>query len=574
MDPSRLNASLKQAERLLNTASLHDAEAIYREILNEVPGQPKASQGLGLIALHTGNASAAVELLQTAAISLPNDPSINTQLGLAFGAAGDPKSSEFCLRRALELAPNFADGHLNLANLLLESGRITEAATSYKNAIELAPENGSIHYGIGLLEMRRGDQSAAIEAFETAVRFAPALFPARVNLANLMLYAGQHAKAVSHLEEAVAYAPNNFDAQLNLCAALQQTNRTSEAVEVARSALSLVPESPELLLNLSSAETADGHPEDAWRTLDRALGIAPDYAPAKLNRAMVRLLLNDIPGAWEDFETRPSRGAIPTPGIAAIQEWQNQSLEGKVIIVWAEQGFGDVLQFVRFLPRLKELGAKVIFAATQPLQRLLTFFDGIDAYYDLDGSEPLPFIDFHLPLLSIMHRLKISKMDVRASRNYIKTQNTKSELWQPSDSKSIGLCWQGSSTNPNDHRRSLQPDDLFKRLQKFDLELVGLQYGANDTLINNPGGLVSDFTDLALLIKQLDLVITVDTSVAHLAGAMGKPVWVMLPFAPDWRWMTIRSDSPWYPSMRLFRQARPGDWISVYNALEDAITEL
>ena len=574
MDPSHLNASLEQAERLLNKGLLHDAEAMYREILHKLPGQPRASQGLGLIALHTGNASAAVELLQMAAISLPDDPSINTQLGLAFGAAGDPKSSEACLRQALNLAPSFADGHLNLANLLLESGRINEAAISYKKAVELAPENGSIHYGIGLLEMRRGDNSAATVAFETAVRFAPALFPARVNLANLMLYTGQHAEAVLQLEEAVAYAPNNFDAQLNLCAALQQTNRTKEAVEVARSALSLAPDSPELLLNLSSAETADGHPEDAWRTLDRALGIAADYAPAKLNRAMVRLLLNDMPDAWEDFEARPTRGAIPNPAIAAIKEWQDQTLDGKIILVWAEQGFGDVLQFVRFLPRLKELGAKVIFATTKPLLRLLASFKDIDAYYDLNGSEPFPFVDFHLPLLSIMHRLKISENDVKATKKYITTPRIRSELWQPSGSKSIGLCWQGSPTNPNDHRRSLQPDELFKRLQKADLELVGLQYGTDNTLINNPGGLVTDFTDLAVLIEQLDLVITVDTSVAHLAGAMGKRVWVMLPFAPDWRWMTGRSDTPWYPSMRLFRQARPGDWMSVYKALEDALTEI
>jgi len=574
VDPSRLKASLEQAERLLNKGSLHDAEAIYRELLSELPGQPKASQGLGLIALHTGNASAAVELLQVAAISLPNDPSITTQLGLAFGAAGDPKSSETCLRKALELAPSFADGHLNLANLFLESGRITEAAKSYKNAIKLAPKNGSIHYGIGLLEMRRGDHPSAIAAFEKAIQFAPALFPARVNLANLMLLNGQHEKAVLQLEAAVAYAPNNFDAQLNLCAALQQTNRTNEAVEVARSALSLAPESPELLLNLSSAETDDGHPEDAWRTLDRALGIAPDYAPAKLNRAMIRLLLSDMPDAWEDFEARPSRGALPNPGIAEIQEWQDDSLDGKSILIWAEQGFGDVLQFVRFLPRLKELGAKVILAATQPLQRLLTPFEGIDKFYALDGSEPLPLVDFHLPLLSIMHRLNISEIDLQTSKNYITGPKITSELWQPTSSKSIGLCWQGSPTNPNDHRRSLQPDELFKFLQKCDFELVGLQYGAGDTRINNPGGCVSDFFDLAALIEQLDLIITVDTSIAHLAGAMGKRVWVMLPFAPDWRWMTERSDTPWYPSMRLFRQVRPGDWISVYTSLEQALTEI
>ena len=222
MDASRLNASLDQAERLLNQGSLHDAEAIYREVLDESPGQPIASQGLGLIALHTGHASAAVELLQMAAIGQPDDAAIHTHLGLAFGAASDQASSEACLRKAIDLAPSFADAHLNLANLLLETERINDAAQSYERAEQLAPESGPVYYGTAMLEMRRGDHSAAIEALETALRFAPALLPARVNLANLLLHTGQPTEAVAHLEEAVAIAPNNFDAQLNLCAALQQ----------------------------------------------------------------------------------------------------------------------------------------------------------------------------------------------------------------------------------------------------------------------------------------------------------------------------------------------------------------
>ncbi|MEC8163252.1 MAG: tetratricopeptide repeat protein, partial [Pseudomonadota bacterium] len=154
MDLARLNASLDQAERLLNQGSLHDAEAIYREVLDEVPGQPIASQGLGLIALHTGHASAAVELLQMAAIGRPDDAAIHTHLGLAFGAASDQASSEACLRKAIDLAPSFADAHLNLANLLLETGRINDAAQSYERAEELAPESGPVFYGTAMLEMR------------------------------------------------------------------------------------------------------------------------------------------------------------------------------------------------------------------------------------------------------------------------------------------------------------------------------------------------------------------------------------------------------------------------------------
>ena len=326
MDASRLNASLDQAERLLNQGSLHDAEAIYREVLDEVPGQPIASQGLGLIALHTGHASAAVELLQMAAIGQPDDAAIHTHLGLAFGAAGDQASSEACLRKAIDLAPSFADAHLNLANLLLETRRINDAAQSYERAKELAPESGPVYYGTAMLEMRRGDHSAAIEALETALHFAPALLPARVNLANLLLHTGKHAEAVAHLEEAVAIAPNNFDAQLNCVRPFNKP--TGHPKPWSRDRFVTCAGEPRTPSKFELRGTADGHPEEAWRTRSgtrRRTGLCASETQSRYGPPTSKRYARGL----EDFEARPSRGAIPRLEIAASRNGKDRPRRGK-----------------------------------------------------------------------------------------------------------------------------------------------------------------------------------------------------------------------------------------------------
>ena len=573
MEQAQLNTTLEQAERLLSQGALHDAEALYRDILNAVPGQPKASQGLGLIALHTGHASAAVELLQMAAIDLPDDARIHANLGLALATAGDASSAESCYLKAIKLAENFVDPHLNLANLLLETGRTEEAADAYADAERLAPNSGPVHYGRSMLEMRRGRPNAAIASLRKAIAHAPSLLPARINLANLLYHDGKREDAVEALEEAVMYSPDSFDARLNLCAMLQQTDRTTEAVAIARDTLALAPESPELLLNLSTAETADGQPEEAWRTLDRAIGVAPDYAPAKLNRAMVRLLLGDLPGAWEDFEARPSRGILPHPNIPAIPAWKGDDLTGKTIIVWAEQGYGDTIQFARFLPRLKAMGGQVIFLAPEAIAPLFTEFPSVDATLIRDQIVNLPAADFQIPILSLTHYLSISLQDIENESSYLIANHHPVPHYASGDFPIIGICWQGSETNPNDHKRSVAPTALLDRLETHEIQIIGLQYGAHDAPIENPGAGAADFGELATIIMACDLIISVDTSVAHLAGALGKSVWTLLPYAPDWRWGLTGQETPWYPTMRLFRQSEPGNWDSAFDALATALKQ-
>ncbi len=572
MDESELELALEKAGADLAAGNLESAEIQYRTVLEENPGQPDAAYGLGIVALQTGYAEEAAELLQTAAIGAPEEPIIQCHLGLAWRTLDDFPKAEASYRKALALKPGHRDSQINLANLYIETDRLEEAEKIVTDYLDAEPNDPAGHYAMGLIHAQRGQGLAAIRAFERAIEYAPDLLPARVNLANLLLLSGDRSGAIDQLETAVAQSPDSFDAKLNLCAALQQADRTTEAVTVAHDALALAPESPELLLNLGAAEMTDGRPEDAWRTLDRALGVAPDYAPAKLNRGMARFLMGDLPGAWSDYESRPSRGVLPHPDIAEIPEWHGEDIAGRSIIVWAEQGYGDVIQFARYLPHLTARGAAVYFDVPPPLAPLFRENVGLAGLIVRDRDETLPTVDFQIPVLSLPHRFETALETIPAEIPYLDCAHA-----PPADLPAglkVGLCWQGSESNPNDHRRSIDPSLLIDSLEYAGAPpLIGLQYDVADPPIPNPGGAVTDFGGMAALIKEVDLVISVDTGVAHLAGALGKPVWVLLPFAPDWRWMTDRADSPWYPTMRLFRQSRPGDWPGVLDNVRAALKD-
>jgi hypothetical protein len=286
---------------------------------------------------------------------------------------------------------------------------------------------------------------------------------------------------------------------------------------------------------------------------------------------MVRLLLEDMPGGWDDFEARPSRGILPNPLIAQIPAWKGEDLSERSIIVWAEQGYGDVIQFARFLPILKARGARVFLHVPLALERLFAGIPALTGILVRERDEDLPIADFQLPILSIMNRLNIGPKNIELTKDFT-LQSTRGIKVSVNDDKPIiGICWQGSETNPNDHRRSISLSALLDRLESADLRFIGLQFDIPDAPLYNPGKDVKDFAEMASLIQQTDLVISVDTSVAHLAGTLKKPVWTMLSYAPDWRWQTEREDSPWYPTMRLFRQPTPGDWNGVFDQIAAAL---
>jgi hypothetical protein len=278
-----------------------------------------------------------------------------------------------------------------------------------------------------------------------------------------------------------------------------------------------------------------------------------------------------LPGGWEDLEARPSRGIIPHPSIAKIPMWKGEDLSERSIIVWAEQGYGDVIQFARFLPILKERGARVFLHVPLALERLFAGIPAIAGILVAERDRDLPIADFQLPILSIMNRLNIGLEDIELTKDFIPQSTRGIELSIDDDKPIVGICWQGSETNPNDHRRSISPAALLDRLADTDFQFIGLQFGIPDAPLDNPGKDVQDFAEMASLIQQTDLVISVDTSVVHLAGTLKKPVWTMLPYAPDWRWQTEREDSPWYPTMRLFRQPSPGDWNGVFEQVTSAL---
>jgi len=571
-EAAELEEALANAGELHEAGELEQAETIYRNILERYPDHPGTLHRLGIVALQTQHLDSAIELIEKAIAGNAANPDYHGHLGLARFAKGDFQGAEQCYRSALAFDEGHLDSRINLGNVLLQTGRVDEAEAEYNRALEADPASETAHYGLALAHLGRNDLDAAADALLAALKIAPDFLAARINLSNLLLQKGQADAAVANLREAVRLVPESFDARLNLGVALQQANKPGDAVAVAKETLALSPDSPELLLNLGAAHLANGEPAAACDALDRALAAAPDYAPARLNRAMACLVAGNFEDGWHDYEARPSRGVLPDPGIAELPEWDGGDPAGKRILVWAEQGYGDAIQFARYLPMLAERGATVFFHVPPPLARLFEGLGGIERLLVRDRDTELPDVDAQIPLLSLPYRMATTLETIPAKPAYL-TAPTAEDAEPSGDTRRIGLCWQGSATNPNDLRRSVDPGPLVEALDRPGIELIGLQYGAEGAPLDNPGGMVGDFAGMAALIQGLDLVVTVDTGVAHLAGALGKPVWTLLPFAPDWRWLLDRDDSPWYPSMRLFRQPSPGDWTAAFRDISAALDE-
>jgi hypothetical protein len=324
---------------------------------------------------------------------------------------------------------------------------------------------------------------------------------------------------------------------------------------------------------LGRALAALNRQEEAIGRFARALEFDPSLAQARLNMAMARLALGEYAAGWPDYEARWRSVNYPAPRGYSQPLWDGRAdLAGKTILLYFEQGLGDTIQFARYVPLLAQRGARVVLETPKPLARLFRSLPGV-ASLPCAGDPP-PDFDFHAPLLSLPLAFQTTVDSIPASVPYLHAEPVKTEA-------SIGLCWAGNPSNPNDWNRSIPLADLVpllevpggrflslqKILRKGDEEILAGR--ANVDVESDRRG--ADFADTAALVTALDLVITVDTAVAHLAGALGRPVWVLLPFSAHWAWLRERQDSPWYPTVRLFRQPCPGDWRSVINLASEAL---
>ena len=479
-----------------------------------------------------------------------NQPRAWHLLGVIAHQKGEHEVARTCISRALELNPNDAEAHGNLGTVLQAQGRLDEAAASGRQAVALNPGSASAHFNLGNTLSAQFNFSLAVDCYR---------------------------EAIALLTKGVA-GPDIADVRYNLATAFYELGEFDESKAEFEAVLQVRPAWVEAHHNLSNVLMGQGDYAGSAAFCQRALDLQPDFAKAHYNRAVLSLLAGSFELGWTEYEWRWKAGNIP-PRELARPEWQGDPLSGQTILLFDEQGMGDTFQFIRFASIVKNLGATVIVECFKPLVPLLTRCGGIDRL--IGEGDPLPDFDLHSALLSLPGKLKTRLDSIPAAIPYVFADRWLIDEWRQKLSEihgfRIGINWQGRTGHGLFRYRDI-PLQCFRSLSHLkDLRLISLQKGDGQhdlnssvaiDLGNNIDTTNGAFMDTAAIMMNLDLVITSDTAIAHLAGALGVPVWVALPFVPDWRWLLDRSDSPWYPTMRLFRQAKPGDWTGVFEKIE------
>ncbi len=511
--------------------------------------------------------------------------------------------------RAIAAKPDFLLAFYNRGNLLRDLGRQEEALASYDRALALKGDfvEAWVNRGTTLNELKR--YAEALASFERALSLRPGFIEALQNRGVALAALGRYDEALASHDQVLAAKPEDTEALNGRGNALRKLKRPEEALASYEHALALRPDHADALNNRGNALRDLGRPQDALASYALALAAKPDFVEALNNKAnalrdlgrrdealacyaqalvldpddadahageaMTRLILGDFARGWRDYEWRwKSKQLALAKRDFAQPLWLGQeALAGKTILLHAEQGLGDTIQFCRYASEVARRGAKVILEAPPVLVPLLATLAVVAEVVPTGTS--VPAFDFHCPLMSLPLALGTELATIPAPPSYLAADTKQVARWQAAlgtrDRPRIGLAWSGNAAYLDDRRRSIALQSLAP-LHSPDWQLISLQKELRredrQVLAQRPdilplGEKLGDFGDTAAVIAQLDLVIAVDTAVAHLAGALGKPFWVLLPFAPDWRWLLGRDDSPWYPTARLFRQSSPGDWDGV-----------
>ncbi len=516
-------------------------------------------------------------------IPLPKDVSVeNMSVALKLQQAGKYAEAIKAYDAVLRRHPKKLAAVANKATALRSLGRHEEAMAWFFRALSISPDNVEIWNNMGNTLLDLGRTAEAEEALKTALSKAPDIAQVWVALARLLLTHKHIAAAEVALKRAVALRPDDVAIRLELATLWHEQGQSQAQVQRALKEFGALekisPQHVRVLCGIGQALAGLGRLKEAEDYLKKTIALEPNHLDAHLGLARLYLLKGDFKKGWHEYEWRRQRTDKKKPHIPGV-EWDGSNPRGKTILVYAEQGFGDTIQFLRFITPLAERGAKVILICQKSLVSLAQHVKGVSKATCL--WRPLPAYDFYVPLLSLPHKLKLGAEGLPGNVPYIAT--TRKAQFPPAPLGTrlrVGLVWAGSATNPDDHNRSTGLEALLPLTGVPGVRFYSLQVGpragdiakvAHPSLIADFSKHLKEYADTAAVIQQLDLVITVDTSVAHLAGALGKPTWVMVPCIPDWRWQMERKDTPWYPKMRLFRNGIDGDW---HKSIAEMIEEL
>lgn len=499
---------------------------------------------------------------------------------------GRRQEAEALYRQALALQPDQPDALHLLGQLEHGRGRLAEALALFDRAVSVRPTAAFwVSLGGVLLDLQRWDEAAG------AMRRAIALDPGRAEAHNALGFAllttGGRDGAIQAFRQALAARPEFPEALNNLGSALRAEGCLDEAEGAFERAIALRPNYGAALANLGLVLQEQARYGDALDAYDRAVAAAPNLPAARGNRAMLLLLLGRLEEGFAEYQWRWKMPGFATPARdLGAPDWDGSPLEGRTLLVHAEQGLGSAIQFARYVPRLP--GGRVILECHRPLHRLFSrSLEGEGGVQVVVKGEPLPPAQCQAPLMSLPHLTGTTLSTIPADVPYLRADPAPAAVWQKRiaalagalPGPRVGLVWAGNPRHENDHNRSLPAPVLATVLAPllsvatcFSLQVPGRP--ADLALLPDVIDLapeLADFADTAAVIEALDLVISVDTAVAHLAGALARPVWLLLPFVPEWRWLLDREDCPWYPTMRLFRQPAAGDWRSVFERVTAAL---
>ena len=515
----------------------------------------------------------------------PGDAEALFGLGNALWWSGERDEGVEALARAVALRPDHADARNNLGNALVELGRPAEAVPHYRAARAMRPRHAPTEYNLGNALLAAGQPAAAEPHFRAALELDPHHAGALNNLGNALRALGRADEAAASYRAVLALKPEFAGTHNNLGSALLALHRPTEAAACFVEALRLDPDYAEACNNLGGALLALDQPEQAIPLFRRALALDPAQVQARFGESLALLALGRFREGWEAYESRwldpRFREGMRSYDTPAWRNLPGTEMSGRTILLHAEQGLGDTIQFVRYAPMLRRLGARVLLEAQAPLLPLLR---GLAERVLPDGAEPPPH-DAHCPLLSLPLAFRTELKTIPASIPYLFADLSLRAAWAkllgPRERFRVGIAFSGSPDHPEDALRSIPAAQMLAALALPGVELHVVQKDIRDAdaaaLREHPdvpvhADRLTDFAETAALVSLLDLVVSVDTSVVHLAGAMGLPVWLLLQHSADFRWLRGRDDSPWYPSARLFRQAEAG-WDGVLTAVAEALKD-
>jgi len=577
---------------------LSEGERVCREILSVDAGHAQTLHLLGLIEHQRGRSADAIEHLCMAIARDGRDPAFHHNLGNVLRACDRTTEAIACYERALTLAPASVDTLYNLGNTWQDLGQPERAIAYFEKALRIRPDAVELHSNLGTALQELGRLEEATACYRRALALRPDTVEALDNLAGAQRAQGQLAAAKTGYERALSLQPNRIESLIGLGVVSRDLCRLEEAVACYEQVLALSPDHPETLNNLGLALVDLGRPreaithyeralaiqperaethnnlgialeregryDDAFASYGRALTLKPDYAEAHFNRSHALLQTGQFDEGWKEYEWRFTVARYDRN--FDRPRWSGEPLAGQSILIHAEQGFGDTLQFIRYVPAVAERVGRVLLEVPGSLVRLARTV--ADVSQVLTAGDPLPEFDCHCPLLSLPEVFKTDLATIPDAVPYLSVPPEASIGWAQRVAAAgfkVGLVWAGNTPGAFD-LQSLQP------LWKIGgISWFSLQVGDGSADVSSLEGVeivdlspwLTDFAETAAAVCHLDLVISVETSVAHLAGALGRPVWIVFPKAPSWRWLIDREDNPWYPTARLFRQRTGDDWLAV-----------